>query len=423
MKINVFNQEPVIFDLPNGLHVHLIKGQTKQTYIQVDIPLGSFVTSYEVDGKKFHVIPGSAHFLEHKIFATEDGDAFHKFHELGLTANAHTTYRSTSYTISGYKHIKEGIKALLDMLDHTYFTNENVESEILIISEEISMYDDDPMTLMYQKMYDQMLHQHPLKNDIAGTIDDVQLISKDSLLELFNHFYKSPKRQLIIYGPIDIDSMKDYLMSLYPERVECPNPLMSPVDEPFHVVNPSDEMYLNISLPVIMMGIKYQQTSKLEIDLFKTELLMLFLMRLIFGQQSDFVEKMQQMGYIVDGFDFQITMEDQTLVFIMDAESENPSELNEFVQKTLLKDAMKYLDQTAFDVLKKAYIGNYIMALDDIETRIYLYGKYHLYNLSLEEAINSIYEITLQDVINLYHKIHEDMISILIAHPIDEKTY
>lgn len=57
------------------------------------------------------------------------------------------------------------------------------------------------------------------------------------------------------------------------------------------------------------------------------------------------------------------------------------------------------------------------------KTRIYLYGKYHLYNLSLEEAINSIYEITLQDVINLYHKIHEDMISILIAHPIDEKTY
>lgn len=423
MKINVFNQEPTIFDLPNGLHVHLIYGQTKQTYIQVDIPLGSFVTSYEIDGNKFHVIPGSAHFLEHKIFATEDGDAFHKFHELGLTANAHTTYRSTSYTISGYKNINEGIRTLLEMLDDTYFTNENVESEKLIISEEISMYDDDPMTLMYQKMYEQMLYQHPLKNDIAGTIDDIELISKESLVELFNHFYKSSKRQLIIYGPINVDSMKAFLISLYPEFINSPDPIITQVEEPIGVFKENDEMYLNISLPVIMMGIKYQQNSGLEIDLFKTELLMLFLMRLIFGQQSDFVEKMQQMGYIVDGFDFQITMEDRTLVFIMDAETENPGELKSFVLNNLWMDGMKYLDQSAFEVLKKAYIGNYIMALDDIETRIYLYGKYHLYNLSLEDAINSIYEITLQDVINLYHSIHEDMISTLIAYPIDEKTY
>ena len=43
---------------------------------------------------------GLAHFLEHKLFESEEGDTFQKFAKLGASANAYTSFESTCYLFS-----------------------------------------------------------------------------------------------------------------------------------------------------------------------------------------------------------------------------------------------------------------------------------------------------------------------------------
>ena len=44
-----------------------------------------------------HLPAGVAHFLEHKMFEDEDGDAFAKFAKTGANANAFTSFDRTCY--------------------------------------------------------------------------------------------------------------------------------------------------------------------------------------------------------------------------------------------------------------------------------------------------------------------------------------
>ena len=148
MNIKLFTNDPVKIKLKNGLNVYLIREESNLIYAQLDIPFGSMILDYLSNEEQRTVSPGIHHFLEHKIFASENGDSFKDFAAMGVNANAMTTYRQTSYMISGLDNMEKAIKELLNMLENPYFTDENVESEKKIIIEEIEMYEDDPDTLV-----------------------------------------------------------------------------------------------------------------------------------------------------------------------------------------------------------------------------------------------------------------------------------
>ena len=60
---------------------------------------GSVDTCFRKAGEKdFTTVPaGIAHYLEHKLFESEDGDAFRLFAATGADANAYTSFDRTCY--------------------------------------------------------------------------------------------------------------------------------------------------------------------------------------------------------------------------------------------------------------------------------------------------------------------------------------
>ena len=77
-------------------------------------------------------VAGSAHFLEHKLFAKEDGDISQKFEELGADVNAFTSFNETMFYCSGVKNNPQLINLLFRLVGEPYFTAENVKKEIPI---------------------------------------------------------------------------------------------------------------------------------------------------------------------------------------------------------------------------------------------------------------------------------------------------
>ena len=84
---------------------------------------------------------GIAHFLEHKMFESKQGDVMELFSQLGANVNAFTSYNETVYYFSTTnKEVKQELNFLLDFVQSLEITEASVEKEKGIIIQELNMY-------------------------------------------------------------------------------------------------------------------------------------------------------------------------------------------------------------------------------------------------------------------------------------------
>ena len=131
--------------LANGLRIcYLPKKGFSKTFAILATDFGSVDASFTFEGKRYDTPAGVAHFLEHKMFEDEDGNALQKFARTGASPNAFTSHTMTAYHFSCTDRFEENLKILLKFVFTPYFTDENVEKERGIINQEIRMVEDTP---------------------------------------------------------------------------------------------------------------------------------------------------------------------------------------------------------------------------------------------------------------------------------------
>ncbi|GMB10776.1 MAG: predicted Zn-dependent peptidases [Candidatus Improbicoccus devescovinae] len=154
---------------------------------------------------------GVAHYLEHKLFESEECDAFKLYAKTGASANAYTSYDKTAYLFSCNENFMDSFKILVNFVQEPYFTNENVEKEREIIAQEIKMYEDNPSCRVNLNMLKSLYQHHPVRNDIAGTIESISQINPEILYNCYNSFYNLNNMVLCIVGNFDSDLVLEYL--------------------------------------------------------------------------------------------------------------------------------------------------------------------------------------------------------------------
>lgn len=145
-------------------------------------------------------VAGSAHFLEHKLFAKKDGDISHQFEELGAEVNAFTSFNETMFYCSGVEHNQKLIELLFRIVGEPYFTKENVAKEEPIIQQELAMYQDDPNWAINNSIMEEMFGKSNLGLDVAGTKASIASINVKNLLKVYKENYVSTKMHFIACG-------------------------------------------------------------------------------------------------------------------------------------------------------------------------------------------------------------------------------
>ena len=87
---------------PSGLTIFVYpkEGYTS-SYAIFGTRYGSINTKFSVNGGDIITVPdGIAHYLEHKLFESEEGDAFVRYAKTGANANAYTSFEKTCYLFS-----------------------------------------------------------------------------------------------------------------------------------------------------------------------------------------------------------------------------------------------------------------------------------------------------------------------------------
>ena len=202
-------QEELYYEkLANGLDVYILPKQGfNKSFATFTTKYGSVDNHFKsLEKQEFVQVPdGIAHFLEHKLFEKEDGDVFQQFSKQGASANAFTSFTRTAYLFSSTSEFEQNLTTLIDFVQDPYFSEKTVEKEKGIIGQEINMYDDNPDWRLYFGTIANMYHHHPVKIDIAGTVESIAPITKDMLYECYHTFYHPSNMLLFIIGPVDAE--------------------------------------------------------------------------------------------------------------------------------------------------------------------------------------------------------------------------
>lgn len=405
-KINFEQLDETLYyeKLSNGLDVYILpkKGFSK-TFVTFTTKYGSIDRTFVPIGETdmITVPDGIAHFLEHKMFEKEDGDVFQKFSELGASANAFTSFTRTAYLFSATNHIYDSTKVLLDFVQQPYFTEETVNKEKGIIGQEITMYDDQPDWRQYFGTIENMYHNHPVKIDIAGTIETIDGITAEHLYTCYNTFYHPSNMLLFVIGAVDAAEMMDFIREDQAAKTfQAPTPLNRHFDdEPTTVALAQSTLHMDVQKPKIMVGLKARNVSLQGADMLKHELAMNIGFELLFGRTSDFYTRVYEADLIDESYGQDFSLEEGFGFGLIGSDTFEPQRLIQEIKDELAK-ATQQLPFTIEDVerMKRKKIGFYLRAMNSIEFIANSFTRYKFNEMNLFDAVPTLEQLTLEDV-------------------------
>lgn len=328
---------------------------------------GSIDTKFRLKGEdRFVTIPeGTAHFLEHKLFESEEGDAFDRFSKTGASANAYTSFDRTCYLFSCSDRFDENLDILLDFVRHPYFTEQTVQKEQGIIGQEIRMYEDDPGWCVMFNLLGALYRNHPVRIDIAGTAESIAQINADTLYRCYRTFYHPSNMFLCVCGPVDPDKILEkvdrLLAGAQPKPIE-----RGTHDEPRGIVTASVRREMAVAIPQFCFGYKEDCTAAPEKTLrerVETDILL----EMIAGRSGRLYNELLEQGLINDSFDASYFTGYGYAAELFEGESRDPERVADAIRGEISRMRSEGLDPAEFTRAKNSLYGRNVMMYNSVE--------------------------------------------------------
>jgi predicted Zn-dependent peptidase len=187
--------------LENGLRV-LTETMTHTRSVSICVFIGAG-SRYEAKRQA-----GVSHFIEHLMFKGTPKRATAReisvaIEGVGGIINAGTDKELTVYWCkTAEPHFPLALDVLSDILLHSKFDPDDIESERQVIIEEINMGKDSPSQRVDTLIDELLWPGHPLGRDIAGDRDSVASISREVMLDYLGHHYLPGNTVVSIAGAL-----------------------------------------------------------------------------------------------------------------------------------------------------------------------------------------------------------------------------
>ena len=376
----------------------------KKGYVEkqgmIAVNYGSSDDNIVINGEEREYPLGIAHFLEHKLFEEENGNVFDEFAKLGANANAFTNFNTTAYYFNCIDNFEKCMDILLGFVGSTYLTEENVEKEKGIITQEIKMYEDDPMWQVYFSLLEAMYKEHPMRNNIAGTVESVNSITKEMLEECYDTFYTMENAVVVVAGDVEPEAVF--------KQVESRIKLGKGKDverrygnEPNDVVQKRFEKKMQVDRPIFNIGFKENQ---FDLDVAERMCTSRVLLDIILGSGSRLYERLYNKGLIDDSFGYEYLSGNTYGASIISGVSDEP----ETVKKEITDEIARYkrdgIPSDDIERIKKKHLGRLKRSMDSIS------------GICANIADNYCKGIEMLDIYNKYDNINSDILMKRLKH-------
>jgi len=242
---------------------------------------------------------GTAHFLEHRLFAKPYGDITEPISRLGGDVNASTSFTSTVFSLTCIEHFAAHLDLLFELALDLQVRPAGVAQEREIIDHELQISCDDPEWIGFLHGLEGLYQQGPW--DMAGTRESIRQIDEATLTRCHEVFYRPEYMGLYWCGDFDVEAayavvesaLLQYRRSRSTwERVE--RPVIFPTPQPLRA------LALPVSRPYTLLFFGDAEAGRSGRDLLLRELALELALDIALGPASDFFAAHYEDG-LIDG--------------------------------------------------------------------------------------------------------------------------
>ena len=337
------------------------------------------------DAAARRVPDGIAHFLEHQMFAQEEGDAFERFAELGASANAYTSYTSTTYLFSTTENFEPSLDHLLDFVQQPHFTDAGTAKERGIIQQEIRMYEDNPGWRLRQALHAGLYQAHPFRIDIAGTVQSVAAIDTALLRQCYDVFYHPANMVVSVVGDVQPERILDQVAS---SLARHPRPAWQPPErvlpaEPSGVTTAAWQDTMSVARPLLAVGFKEQAPPVSGREQLIRDVLTEIGLEAVFGQSADLFARLYERGLIDGGFGAGYYGEGSFGLSRIGGETDRPDELAQEIFAAAQALPRDGIAAEACERQRRARLGDFIREFNSPESLGHLLTALHFQDADL----------------------------------------
>ena len=244
---------------------------------------------------------GTAHFLEHRLFAKPYGDITEQINRLGGDVNASTSFTSTVFSLTCIEHFAAHLGLLFELALDLHALPAGVAQEREIIDHELQISCDDPEWVGFLRGLEGLYQDVPLAWDMAGTQESIGQIDAATLTCCHEVFYRPEYMGLYLCGDFDVEAtcaaVESTLLKYHrplPAWDRVKRPVVLPAPQPLGA------LALPVSRPYTLLFFGDDKTGRSGRDLLLRELALELALDIALGPASDFFAAHYEDG-LIDG--------------------------------------------------------------------------------------------------------------------------
>jgi predicted Zn-dependent peptidase len=226
------------------------------------------------------------------------------------------------------------------------------------------MYEDNAEMRCFFTLLECLYHNHPVRDDIAGTVASIAEITPEILYACTDAFYNPGNMALCVAGNVSMDTLLEAV-----ERAGLPAEKAPPTrrvfpEEPRHVAAERKTLAMPVAMPLFALGFKELPVVG---DTTQTEVVCDMLGELLCGETSTLYRRLYDEGLIQPGFACEFGCNQECLYFVVSGESNEPEKVRQAVFDEILRQRREGIDREQFEMCKRMMYGEAIADLESVE--------------------------------------------------------
>jgi predicted Zn-dependent peptidase len=352
---------------------------------------------------------GSAHFVEHMLFkgtrSRSAQEIAREFDVLGGSANAFTTRENTCLHATVLdSNLSKLVELFADLLSNSLFADEEIERERQVILQEINMVEDMPDDHIHDLFAGLLWPMHPLGKTILGSHEIVSAMDSKKLQEYVQKYYTTDKIVIAAAGKVDHDDFVSLWQKVFEKFGQESDPVLERNVPP--LLPASRKIYTKpLEQAHILLGT--YGLSMVDADRFGYLLLNV----LLGGNMSSrlFQEIREKRGLAYSIYSYIDSYSDcGYLAIYLGVDRESVNESLSLIAREISTLQNTPVSEEELDHTKDFIKSGMFLSMENMEaimTRIarneIYFGKY----ISLGEVVDSIDQVTGEDILRLGSKI------------------
>jgi len=411
VKKQILLDETLYIDtLDNGLNVYLLpKKEFVDYHISLQVRIGGQTTRYRYQDQLYTIPAGTAHFLEHVFFESNDINLSDIFSEYNADINASTSRDVTNYYVSAQDHFEMVLSMFLNHFSKAKISQVTIEKERQIILKEIKMYEDNMYYRVHEDLLKQMYTDQNVWVDIAGDERSVHAINQAIIDRTIDHFYQANNMILVITGPFDPTYVKKLVreskINLMPKKMDSPQLIFDFQGQKDHHIY---QVKPNQSVTYFALGLDIDLSMLQTLSVSQRRLAIIMFFQYFFDEGSSNYQTLKDKNLINYSYNINIHVHQDYAYFTVSSETNYPKKLKSSLMDMLMN--IGHIDEDKFLAGIRGRIGHFIGYFDQSNAINHALSEFVKKGYQLEKYIDHVKHMKAADVNMIKKTIKEDAI-------------